>query len=463
MKNKIFIFLILPVFVLFNNGCSEKLDTVPRQSQDADITLTSVGGLENAVTGAYNELQDDDLMGADYIQCGELFTDHIFWTGSFTSYSEISVKSIVTNNTEPGAMWPDAYQAILSANKIIEAIEGNTVSGPAYDIARDRLLGSAYFIRAASYFQLAVFFCQPSGYTVGDTHLGVPIITDATNSYEDAIYKPSRNSVSDVYNQIISDFTMAESLSPGVNQGRATSWAATAFLSRVYMQQGDFTNAAAKANEIIQAGVFSEGPINSYSVDFADNEIFEIHMVSDDNLSSNNNSLNDYWSPKQRAEITVEPSEALFDQTNDLRYNDWFYTSLGATWTRKYEDADWNITILRFEEMLLNRAEALAELGGNDTEAVTLLNRIRTRAGLGDYTYVDNASLINEIRDETIREFIHEGHAFLDYKRWRKTDIGYSSPGLIGSTQPWDFDQNIFPIPQTDMDANENLVQNPGF
>ena len=84
-----------------------------------------------------------------------------------------------------------------------------------------------------------------------------------------------------------------------------------------------------------------------------------------------------------------------------------------------------NLVIMRLAGIILLRAEALTKLN-RPAEAVSLLNEIRERAGLDDYTYTNEQALYYEIMDETGRELFGEGHWYFDLLRsGLLTDPGY--------------------------------------
>jgi hypothetical protein len=135
--------------------------------------------------------------------------------------------------------------------------------------------------------------------------------------------------------------------------------------------------------------------------------------------------------------------------------------------------------IIRFADVLLMKAEALNELGqlGN---AITEVNRVRARAGVASLntssvnTVSDKAALEKRIRNERWVEFLNEGIAYFDEIRWGtwKESVfdaakgGQLMWGSLYNTYTW-FDDDrkgyMWPIPQTEMDRNPNLVQNPGW
>ncbi len=121
---------------------------------------------------------------------------------------------------------------------------------------------------------------------------------------------------------------------------------------------------------------------------------------------------------------------------------------------------------LRLAEMYLNRAEANAKLG-NGQLALDDVNRIRTRAGIGTLTLAGlvtaNKSVLDAVLDERWFELSFEGHRAYDLFR-NNRPITRNYPGTGTSTnqtvQPGDSKVVAF-IPQTEIDKNPALTQNP--
>ncbi|MGN1212142.1 MAG: RagB/SusD family nutrient uptake outer membrane protein [Candidatus Cryptobacteroides sp.] len=144
--------------------------------------------------------------------------------------------------------------------------------------------------------------------------------------------------------------------------------------------------------------------------------------------------------------------------------------------------------ICRLAEAYLNYAEALNECGGNADEILDYVNRIRARAGVRKYTlgatddeYIhvdaDKESLRKIIRAERRVELCCEGLRYNDLRRWKEAETvlngkfyGMNYNGTTAETfyQLTAYQTRVykksyywFPIHQTELDKNENLVQNP--
>jgi len=200
---------------------------------------------------------------------------------------------------------------------------------------------------------------------------------------------------------------------------------------------------------------------------------------------------------------TIKPDGSILTK-NDDSYNgisavgdqNWQFNTLGIVGTgfgiMKYLDPTANnmiwlaesrtdYNIFRYAEVLLNFAEAAFELGKSG-EALAKINMIRERAGMPDLASVDQ----EKIRHERKVELAFENHRYWDLRRWRvaETKLTRSFSGLRylydvqsgkfkvvvvndvdGMTAPPRFPaiNYYFPITQSRIGANKNLVENPGY
>ena len=123
-----------------------------------------------------------------------------------------------------------------------------------------------------------------------------------------------------------------------------------------------------------------------------------------------------------------------------------------------------NIVVLRFADVLLMKAETLNELGRTQ-EAEEPLYRVRRRAGLTDRSDVEGLSMEQmreKIRHERRIELAFEGHRWFDMVRWDEGQYVLNFLHSIGKSNATE-KHLLFPIPQKEIDANPNLIQNPGY
>lgn len=474
MRKKFFNYIIpVAFFAILFSACENKLDLEPYDAMSEDQTLKTYDGLTLALSGTYNVAQRNGAYGQDYIQVNEVLGSDIYWNGSYTSYRDIADKEPTTGNIEAETMWITDYDGINQANKIIHAIDNYSIDDPRYEGNKDRIKGEALFIRAILHWQLVSYFAQPPGYTADNSHPGVPVLTEPTMDPDDANQKPSRDAVSVVYNQIIADLDKAASLLPESNPKRATKYSALGFLSRVYLQNGQNSEAEAAANQVITSNMFSllSDPVKCFKTKNTQETLFEIQMTESDNIAGFNEALANYFYIEERNEIHI-PQEVIDRyEDGDLRKSNFFYSystenedgTTNTVWySNKWTDIYQNVPTIRYSEVLLNRAEALANMNGNDAEAADMVNEVRTRARVDEIDPGSAEELMAAIKNERNLELVHEGIRVNDLRRWQSTEIGNSN-STNQFTVAWDDDHMILPIPQREKDVNENLVQNPGY
>jgi hypothetical protein len=124
--------------------------------------------------------------------------------------------------------------------------------------------------------------------------------------------------------------------------------------------------------------------------------------------------------------------------------------------------------LIRYADILLMRAEALAETG-DVSGATGLVNQIRARVGMPSVESVEGAvnqsQMIDIVRHERRVELALEGLRFMDLKRWGTIEQGFqraiSDPVGPYNPQYQGGKSEVFPIPQAEIDVNPNLTQNP--
>lgn len=109
--------------------------------------------------------------------------------------------------------------------------------------------------------------------------------------------------------------------------------------------------------------------------------------------------------------------------------------------------------IFRYADILLVAAEALWHINPNDAAALGLVNQVRQRAGVGNLAALDPDNLLAERG----REMFYEG--------WRRQDlIRFGKYGNAWFGKPAETNPNVlFPVPLSQLQANPNLKQNPGY
>jgi len=121
-----------------------------------------------------------------------------------------------------------------------------------------------------------------------------------------------------------------------------------------------------------------------------------------------------------------------------------------------------NIRVMRYAEVLLLYAEACAKTG-DIGGANTSLKQVRDRAGLENKTFGSTDDLMKEIEHQRLLEFFLEGHRFYDLKRWytaAQIKQIFTERGKLGASNFQE--KHIYlPIPQSEMNTNTAIEQNP--
>lgn len=154
---------------------------------------------------------------------------------------------------------------------------------------------------------------------------------------------------------------------------------------------------------------------------------------------------------------------------------------MADVYCRKYENGDgnkpnefdWksgiNERLMRYSDVLLMYAECQNELN-NITECAAYVQKVRSRANLPDrkaeFSTFNQSQMRDQIAHERLLEFALEGHRFDDIRRWGwladATKLAWlkSRDPEFNSYIPG---RELLPIPQTEIDNNSGVKQNPTY
>lgn len=452
---KIFI-LVLVTMATFS--CQEQLDLQPEQSLSTGEALADIAGMETALLGAYDALQNVNYYGREFVVIPEIEADLVYLSINNSNRFVLNYTYQFTpTNGDFTGMWNIAYSGILRANNVINNIDG--LDGDKSQI--DQLKGEALALRALFHFDLVRYFAKQYTNSSPTSDLGVPIVLEA------AIEEPARNTIDEVYNQVIADLNEARGLlnvDNGLN--RFSVNAVDALLARVQLYKGDYSAAEAAASNVINSGAYeiTDDIVSAFAAPGSSEEIFTLFFDPSEDRGSDN--MGGIYNPEIYGDIRVATDAIDLFEEGDARLG-FFYDLNDETYQSKYFEQNGinglhSPKILRISEMYLIRAEARAQQG-NGTGAAEDLNAIRTNRGVSELT---NAS-VADVLEERQRELMFEGHTTFDY--WRNgidmvrdqcnTGIELNSPCTIGAND----NLTVHPIPQREIDVNQNMVQNPGY
>jgi len=488
---KIITYIILSAALFVS--CTD-LEVTPTSFTTEDNFFVTQDDAIASVTAVYASLSLDpgeqSLFGRNLYFLTDMASDYAS-AGVSATNPQVRALSTLTHDATSDRVqvaWRQIYNGINRANVAIDNIPKTAGS----DVLKTRLINEAKFIRGVLYFHAVRLWG------------GVPIVLHEPTTIELEKLKTKRATVDEVYAQIISDLTAAESLPAtyAANEaGRATSGAAKAFLTKVYLTRKDWPNAILKAKEVINGGygyalfenfedVFNKTKKNGKE------HIFSVQF--EPNQAGNGSSGNTFPGTSFTGFTATEPADiisdvALFydiyapgDTRRDVSYmKQLLNPATGKIYVfpkplfKKYVDltnlaalgnSGVNFPLIRYADILLSYAEAINESVGPTAEALEYVNQIRRRAFAKPITTpdptIDLVGLTTEqlraaIREERKKEFVQEGQRWFDLVRW---GVLVSEVKKVTSKNTVSERNNLYPIPQSERNLDPvGLPQNPGY
>ena len=433
--------------VLLFSSCAD-LEQTSLSSIDRDNFYKSKVDIETAINGIYQEFTVDDFYGMynnQSIYINDLQTDYVK-AGAQTNSAhirELSNFAIQPTNLFVGYAWEEHYTAINRANVVIDKVSDASWLD---EQTRNNYVNEARF----------------------------PIVL-----HDGEGEGAPRNTIDEVFEQIVSDFAAAESLPDGYSNrdSKASGLAATALLSKVYLEWAQTSTEKGKANQrdyyqkainyaqkVIDSGKYRllDKFIDNWSVD---KENGPEHIFTAEHDRTVNGNVTGHctfatnWSNSEP--VLLATSDRYYEETDpkdQRRDGSWakklYNPNTGTDFVfdiprfRKYIDSlnyanpassgnaagrSVNTTIIRYAEILLIKAEAENELNGPTAAAYDAINQIRRRAYWSPYDNVqytpsdgsplELSGLTQEefrekLREERRLEFVLEGQRWFDLKRW---------------------------------------------
>jgi hypothetical protein len=448
-------------------SCKKQLELRPIDSIDDTKAFQSVADLEKGMFGVYSSYGAGVYNGY-YI--GSILADEAKISNENRGQGQFSFKWQYTAGTgEHNNDYATFYRAIDRAHRVLAAMEQVSAATPQEATLKSRIQAELIALRAMSHYQLLIRF-MPDGYNA--SALGVPVMLKS-----DLLGLPARNTVGEVITQIETDLNAARNssdLPSSVADGLRISKAAVAgYQARVALLKRDWANAITYATDAITLSGTSLATIAQYPAIWGDAVNNEVIL-----RFRNNYSITLYWRDTN-GDVFFEPSDKLkaqYNRVTDVRFSTFFgsVTTGGQNDTstvKKFPGSAQgpqsnDIKDIRISEMYLIRAEANAELNqltnaANDVNAV-ISNRI---TGYTNVTFATKDEAITAILNERFKELAFEGFRFFDLKRRSLPITRFASDVQSPNWQTLAASNFRFamPIPQFEIFANPNTVQNPGY
>lgn len=512
-KKLLLIGMTISLMLIAPISCQDKLVDETFSVINENALTKPVHG-EQAVRGVYAALRDNGGYGyyaGFYYWLNEYQADIVTASTVGAKQGEqIDQLTYNASNAILNNVWTSIFRLIARANAADDLIskidyEGNGEK----EQLKQQHLGEVKFLRALAYYDATSLW--------GD----VPLFSKTSSNFTEEDENPKLRKQALVEENIIEDLKYAEENLPASYSteevGRVTSGAAKAMLTRLYMRQGEWQLAADKAQEVIADGTYDlrtkgEGGITSLfaTENRSDNEFIFVLKSSNEadayGIVSNSFGINSTPWDLNRGWGNLPMHLQFYSQfnTNDDRRNlltgvyktlygqvvtvpeeyggiggaapdtlqATFLYGLKYPHVNNYNYSGFNnVSVVRYADVLLYRAEALNELNGPSQETINLLNQIRSRSSasllqLSDFS--DKPALRDFIFDERVRELFMEGKRREDLFRWGNSASGGTDklskfkekvkPILKDpATYSEAINYSLFPYPQSEIDSNLSL------
>ena len=459
--------LYISMFTILMVSCSEDfLELSPSGALPAEEAIQSISDMNTLLLGAYSQLQNSDYYGRYFILVPDVMSDDVKQNSSANRAKEWAEFSGTDLDFISEEIWTEVYEAINRVNIIINA---EVDLPPEVQDEANQIIGEAQALRGLAHFDLVRIYAQHYGFTSGGSHPGIPIVTTF-----DETALPTRSTVGEVYAAAIAD------LEAGISKmtinddapGRMSKLAAQAILARIYFYQENYSQAESMANTVIsEAGSLlpTESFLDAWSnPGTKPDALFEVVMTDVDNNGSDalgrmyiNEGYGDYL-PSDDLRLLIDPEDlrsTLFKPDSTLGGGIFGWDRMNKFPAVIGDD---NTPVIRLTEVMLIRAESRAR-AGNEDGAIEDMMAVRRRAWpSAPEVSLSGDALLEEIIKERRIELAFEGHRLWDLMRLNRDVVRTDCTAPI-CTINYPNDRFILPIPAQELDANENIEQNPGY
>lgn len=492
------IYMMALATLLFSSCGEDFLDKEPKNTVDPETSVTDdvAVALANA---CYRTLQSSNMYNQRIWTLDIVAGNSIVGAGGGTDGLEtVQAANFITQSDNGMAlyMWRSPWVGIGQCNILIHALEGQELE---HGGLKERSLAEAYFLRAHYYFVLVRLYG------------GLPLRTEPYNPGESTDI--ARSSIEETYAQIIADCQRAIDLLPAKSQynsdnvGRASRDAALTMMADILLtlaphNQSYYSQVASLCDQVTALGydlsqcayednfdaTINNGPESIFEVQFSGNTEYDFW-----GNNPQSSWLSTFMGPRNADFVAGgygwnQPTQEFVDQyePGDLRkdmtilyegcpdfdgkayrssYSNTGYNVRKFLVTKsvspEYNTNPQNFVVYRYADVLLMKAEALNEQG-QTAQAADVLNIVRQRAGLANVANLSQETMREKIIHERRIELAFEGHRWFDMIRVQGGDYAVNFLHSIGKTQATR-ERLLFPIPQTEMDANSLMTQNPGY
>jgi hypothetical protein len=465
LKGKFYkIYIAGSIILASMSSCEKYLTQAPVDTVPEEKIFESVAGVQSALNGVYS--------GASGVYEANIYASALVSDEATLPAENNTGRGVITYRWQYDAAGGDqsasfnaAYVTLNRINKILDNIDKVPTKDADEEGAKARIKGETIALRAYCHLELLRAF--PPTYDGGA--LGIVYMKTSENG------KPARTTVADNIASLKADLVAAKALIPTTNTDPKfiTKAAIAAMQANVAAYEKNWDEAITYSTEAIAAvPLASQAQYINIWKDAANNEVLLkfTRVVGEARIG-------DTYYDRTQSKIVYAPSKELIDTYNtatDVRYGTTVFlyapTRPGLAKYRGGNAAAPNLADLkayRTAEMYLIRAEANAEknqLGPAATD-INTLRRARI-TGYVDVTFASKDAAITAIVLERLKELAFEGKRYFDLKRrglpiTRLPEDAGNAQGAVNLTP--DKREYVFPIPNREILANENMQQNPGY
>lgn len=465
MKKSILYITAVAIMAL---SCTSNVEDIsPVDVLDAGVVFENVDDLEIGMNGVYDTYNANAI-----ISHSSIFTDDTR-IGADNGGQGITLHNwIVDPGSNSQGIWLNLYQTINRANRVLEAADQIGLPSDQADVDRYNIVrGEALAWRAYAHLMLTSFYAP----SFDANALAVPYIKDVV-----VLEEPARNSVSEVFTEIKADLNEAEGLLPADGDiTRFNGDVLDAIRARMALLEGDYTTAANLAQALVTKYPLADQAdlVNTFEDTGVEEVIFKLTKTINDARVGGvwyfTGTGGAFFEMSRGFYESMDPNDVRFginvDQANSDNAADLLLIGkyLGKDGIQYQND----IKVFRSAEMQLILAEARAQTGDlpGAAAAIDALRDIRFGADQPAPNYTNAAQAVADILSERRVELAYEGFRFVDLKRTRAVTNNSLSrdPRDCGGGTPCDLDLADqrwgVPVPIAEINANNNMVQNPGY
>ncbi len=442
------------------SSCKKVLEQIPGDAQPGEEVLKTGANVNAVLAASYERFANNDFLGGNVTKTAELYGDQINFV-NVTGGNEVQFtqRAFSTFNGIGRSLWFTGYEAIGRANVVVKAIDENTFTDTG-DSTKKVWKGEALFIRGASHFELTRLFAKP--YTSSPASDPGVVVRQKALSATEAQIAAQRNTVKESYDAAIADLKLAETLLPNANGGgRATKWAAKAYLARIYFNMADYTNAYNYANDVIVNSGYTLGndvTLPFKSVGISSSLTTGVVCMLYGNAGTqrgtfwNTDVNNTYLAVSSALGSTISTKGGTRSSVLSVLSTNSPARTVSLKWSLLGASIDINVPLIRLSEMYLTRAESNVQKGGfNDATVRADYNAVRAVAGVtADVTTTGATALLDAIRTERSVEFFTEGDGYHELRRLKLNVRGI----------PYNDATGLMKIPDGEVRANLGMIQN---